>query len=224
MTDHQHHLFQRNKIHSLLPIPHRHIFSSIADDDDTSLFLPDLSSPSMTPLDSLTDQDLLLTATNNDECVSLNDQFIIDGQNIRRNDICNPGSTAPAAARKKQPTTVQNLSPGRGAPMYPDFHGPNANPGRWSNNPIDDPFPRPPLDWVNTDFDFTYCPSGKWGWREHAVCDSGIESDRRFDRNFRVMMLCNVSPGTSIIFIGKRGHSFKYFRSYYEIIHARIWN
>lgn len=104
-------LFSEEPDTQLTSNPSSPIFPSITDDDNTSLFLPDSSPISTTPLDSPTDQDLVLAATNNDECVSVTDQFII-GKKIRQNDICNPGTTAPAAVEF---TWAMNL------PSFPSF-------------------------------------------------------------------------------------------------------
>lgn len=165
-------------------------FPSSGDDGDTSLFLPDFPPVSTIPLDSPAYEDLLVAATNNNECISLSDQQFTIGKKIRRNEIC------PSAAQKKKAPTLETPPPGTG-----DFPGLNANPGRFTNDPVNDPFPRPFLHWVNTDFDFIYCPSGRWGFREYAVCDSGLESDRKFDRNEMIYILYNVSPCTFIFFI-----------------------
>lgn len=154
-------------------------------DDEPSFFSLDLSAP-MSSLDL--DQDLL-AATDN-ACVFLDDQFI--GKRRRADEFCSP-NTVPA---KKKST--ENPIPGAGN-VYPNFPPPDSNPGRYGNSPLHDPAPRPTTDWVNTDFDFIYCPSGRWGYRQYAICDSGSELDRHIDRLRNLITLVNVTPRASFI-------------------------
>lgn len=101
-------------------------------------------------------------------CVSYEGQPI---SRIRRSDFCVDNSLP-----QNLPAAVQQPTEGSDATFPPI----GSHPGRYSGRQ-NDPKPRvrsAPNEAFNTDEDFKLCPSGFNGYREYAVCDSGIEADR----------------------------------------------
>lgn len=91
----------------------------------------------------------------------------------------------------KEPPTDDH----RDQPTNPNevFPRPGFNGGRLPGS-FNDPQERPPGQFpaLNTDFDNEYCPSGINGFRQYAICDSGLDRDRFLTGRF-VYTLYHVS-------------------------------
>lgn len=108
-----------------------------------------------------------LIANSGAGCMSYEGQPI---SRIRRDTFCtDPSLLETPSTNEKQPTKDSGTT----------FPPPGSNPGRLPGKQ-NDPKPRTGYDGnaLNTDEDFQICPSGTNGYRQYAVCDSGIKEDR----------------------------------------------
>lgn len=143
------------------------------------------SSASITSTDF--DQNWLADADPEFKCISLTDQFI--SKRRRADNICTPDTT-PMDQEPSKNTDPPSQIPGSDAQFPP----PGSNPGRHNDQPENDPSPRPAKYRPNTNFDFQYCPSGLLGYRMYAVCDSGSEQDRYYNRISDLTTLVYCTP------------------------------